>query len=118
MKIFNLINDGGPMFMYPILALLILVVIIILKNVLRGIDKQTTISILSHLGTFSLAWGIFGLILGMISAFDAIEAMGDISPAIMAGGLKVGLLTPLFGLLVFMISRLGMVGLIWTGKSN
>jgi biopolymer transport protein ExbB len=39
----------------------------------------------------------------MISAFDSIEAAGDISPAVVAGGIKVALLTTVFGLVVAMI---------------
>jgi biopolymer transport protein ExbB len=39
----------------------------------------------------------------MIGAFDAIEAAGDISPSLVAGGIKVALLTTVFGLIVAMI---------------
>jgi biopolymer transport protein ExbB len=44
-----------------------------------------------------------GTVVGMIIAFDTIEAAGDISPAIVAGGMKVALLTTVFGLIVAMI---------------
>jgi biopolymer transport protein ExbB len=38
--------------------------------------------------------GFLGTVIGMVQAFDAIEAAGDISPTIVAGGIKVALLTP------------------------
>jgi biopolymer transport protein ExbB len=41
----------------------------------------------------------------MINAFDNIERVGDISPTIVAGGIKVALLTTVFGLLVAMIMQ-------------
>ena len=41
--------------------------------------------------------------IGMIGAFDAIEAAGDISPSLVAGGIKVALLTTVFGLIVAII---------------
>ena len=47
--------------------------------------------------------GFMGTVIGMIQAFDAIEAAGDISPSLVAGGIKVALLTTVFGLIVAMI---------------
>ena len=47
--------------------------------------------------------GFMGTVIGMIGAFDAIEAAGDISPGLVAGGIKVALLTTVFGLIVAMI---------------
>ncbi len=49
--------------------------------------------------------GFFGTIIGMVAAFDRIEQVGDISPTIVAGGIKVALITTLFGLLVAMIMQ-------------
>jgi biopolymer transport protein ExbB len=42
----------------------------------------------------------------MIVAFDKIEAVGDISPTVVAGGIKVALLTTVFGLVVAIILQL------------
>lgn len=47
--------------------------------------------------------GFMGTVIGMIDAFDAIEAAGDISPSLVAGGIKVALLTTVFGLITAMI---------------
>lgn len=47
--------------------------------------------------------GFMGTVIGMISAFDAIEAAGDISPSLVAGGIKVALLTTVFGLITAII---------------
>ena len=47
--------------------------------------------------------GFMGTVIGMIDAFDAIEAAGDISPSLVAGGIKKALLTTVFGLIVAMI---------------
>ena len=47
--------------------------------------------------------GFMGTVIGMIGAFDAIEANNNISPALVAGGIKVALLTTVFGLIVAMI---------------
>ncbi len=47
--------------------------------------------------------GFMGTVIGMIQAFDTIKAAGDISPALVAGGISVALITTLFGLIVAMI---------------
>ena len=47
-----------------------------------------------------------GTVIGMIGALDAIEAVGDISPSLVAGGIKVALLTTVFGLIVAMILQI------------
>ena len=50
--------------------------------------------------------GFMGTVIGMIGAFDAIEAAGDISPSLVAGGIKVALLTTVAGLIVAIILQL------------
>ena len=47
--------------------------------------------------------GFMGTVVGMIAAFDAIQAAGDISPTLVAGGIKVALLTTLMGLIAAVI---------------
>jgi biopolymer transport protein ExbB len=50
--------------------------------------------------------GFLGTVIGMIQAFDKIEAVGDISPTVVASGIKVALLTTVFGLVVAIILQL------------
>ena len=50
--------------------------------------------------------GFMGSVVGMIGAFDQIQAAGDISPTIVAGGIKVALLTTLMGLIAAVILQL------------
>jgi len=47
--------------------------------------------------------GFLGTVVGMVQAFDAIERAGDISPTVVAGGMKVALLTTVFGLIVAIV---------------
>ncbi len=50
--------------------------------------------------------GFMGTVIGMIQAFDTIEVVGDISPSVVAGGIKVALLTTVFGLIVAIILQI------------
>jgi biopolymer transport protein ExbB len=52
------------------------------------------------------SFGFLGTVIGMVGAFDAIEAAGDISPTVVAGGMKVALLTTVFGLIVAIILQI------------
>ncbi|WP_345273964.1 MotA/TolQ/ExbB proton channel family protein [Flaviramulus aquimarinus] len=50
--------------------------------------------------------GFMGTVIGMIQAFDKIEAAGDMQPSLVAGGIKVALLTTVFGLVVAIILQI------------
>lgn len=50
--------------------------------------------------------GFMGTVIGMIQAFDKIQQVGDISATIVAGGIKVALLTTVFGLIVAIILQI------------
>jgi len=47
--------------------------------------------------------GFLGTIIGMVQAFDNIQRVGDISPTVVAGGMKLALITTIFGLMVAMV---------------
>jgi len=69
-----------------------------------GLDKNITwISLCIALAPML---GFMGTVIGMIEAFDKIQQVGDISATVVAGGIKVALLTTVFGLIVAMILQL------------
>ena len=47
--------------------------------------------------------GFIGTVVGMVMAFDDIQQAGDISPTVVAGGMKVALITTIFGLIVALV---------------
>lgn len=47
--------------------------------------------------------GFLGTVIGMVQAFDKIQMVNDLSPAVVAGGMKVALITTIFGLIVALI---------------
>ena len=50
--------------------------------------------------------GFMGTVIGMIDAFDAIAAAGDVSPSLVAGGIKVALITTVSGLIVAILLQI------------
>jgi len=103
------LNEGGPVFMYISLILLIVIIALLIRAFLKPAARQKTITVVSSISLFVLVWGFLGQMIGLITAFDAIEAAGDISPSMLAGGLKIAILSPLFGMVVFLIARIGII---------
>ena len=68
---------------------------------------------IKSLGLFTMICGIFGQLHGLTQAFGAIEIAGDISPAIIAGGLKISMYSTLYGMGIYLLSIL-----IWLGLDN
>ena len=111
--LFNRFMEGGALFMSLILICLLISIYFIVKSILN-IKTNIEISkkMLKHIsdsGTLGLALGVMGAFLGLITAFDALEASGEAEPSIVAGGLKVALLSPLFGLFTFSVSKLAIL---------
>lgn len=103
------LNEGGPLFMYTTLFLLIVIVALLIRGFIKPEARPKTITLVSSISLFVLVWGFLGQMIGLITAFDAIEAAGDISPSMLAGGLKIAILSPLFGMVVFLIARIGII---------
>ena len=111
--LFNRFIEGGALFMSLILICLLISIYFTVKSILN-IKTNIEISkkMLKHIsdsGTLGLALGVMGAFLGLITAFDALEASGAAEPSILAGGLKVALLSPLFGLFTFSVSKLAIL---------
>ena len=111
--LFNRFLEGGALFMSLILFCLLISIYFTAKSVLN-IKNNIEVSrkMLKHINdtaVLALAVGVMSAFIGLISAFDVLEASGGAEPAIIAGGLKIALLSPLFGLFTFCISKLAIL---------
>jgi biopolymer transport protein ExbB/TolQ len=104
---------GGISFMLPIYLMWIAVIILSVKFLINYFSKNKDLqklakqnSLILFLGSFAFLFGLLGQILGLYGALQAIQSAGDISPAIMAGGLRVSLIAPLYGLVLLVISSI------------
>ena len=57
-----------------------------------------------EIGIGALVFAIFGTLAGLAQVFDAIQMFGDISPAVICGGLKVTLIPTFYGFIVYFVS--------------
>jgi hypothetical protein len=104
---------GGMLFMTVLSISLTIIIAVSILNIMRlgkgsyNSEKQSLIiSDIKAIGIFAIVWGIFGQSIGLFSALQAIEAAGDISPAMIFGGLKVSMITTLYGTFIFLLSWL------------
>jgi biopolymer transport protein ExbB/TolQ len=114
MTMANLFYMGGALFM-GILTSLLVVMLAVSIYFLLGIssgkarDKSNfrhQLTYIKSVGLFTMITGILGQLIGLMQAFKAIEQVNDISPAILAGGLKVSMITTLYGILIYLLSIL------------
>ena len=57
-----------------------------------------------EIGIGALVYAVFGTLLGLSQVFDVIQMFGDISPAVICGGLKVTLIPTFYGFIVYFVS--------------
>ena len=114
----NILNDGGPVFMYSNLIILIVCIVLVIMAFLKEDKRKKMTELVKHLSLLGLVWGFLGFFIGMIQSFDAISAANDIAPGVLAGGLKIGLLSPSMGMFVFLVSRIGIILLTLTKQKQ
>ncbi|MFC4632358.1 MotA/TolQ/ExbB proton channel family protein [Dokdonia ponticola] len=116
MLLVGFIQEGGPLFMIPLVLLMVVIVVLFVMGLIGKKRAQHANQLIGHLSLFAMMWGFLGSTIGLIAAFDAIEGIGKVSQPMFAGGLKVALLTTVFGLITFLIGRVAM--LVLTIKSQ
>jgi len=103
---------GGSLFMSILTILLVIIVAVAIYFAItissgKASDKESfryQLRYVKSLGLFTMITGILGQMIGLFSTFIAIEGAGDISPAMIAGGLKISMITSLTGVVIFLIS--------------
>uniref|UniRef100_UPI003217C165 MotA/TolQ/ExbB proton channel family protein n=1 Tax=uncultured Draconibacterium sp. TaxID=1573823 RepID=UPI003217C165 len=115
-KVLDKMTEGGPAFTYIILIAFIVIIALFVRGVIIKGDKYKTIELIKSVSWFAVAWGFLGRTFGLILIFDKVQAAGDVAPSIFAEGLKIALISPLFGILVFALARLGILVLIGLQK--
>lgn len=92
----NLFFEGGILFMSVISFFLLM----------TGVSFYTHSEKLKTYGNLGLVSGLLGSFIGLYSAFNFIQQAGNVSPSVLAGGLRVALICSIYGIIVYVISRL------------
>lgn len=110
----NLFFMGGPLFMSILTILFVLMTVWIVYHLVvfmskTDVTKEKALRQLKYgrsVGLFAAITGITGQLVGLYYAFSAIEEAADISPAMVFGGIKVSMITTLYGIIIFLFSLL------------
>ncbi|HMB91856.1 MAG TPA: MotA/TolQ/ExbB proton channel family protein [Rhodothermales bacterium] len=105
------INAGGP-FMWPLVLIALVLMGLSIKKAIdlfqrtdqSAEDLKKGLQAIWQLGLFCFFWGLLSQAVGLYQMLSAVEAAGDVSPALLAGGLKVSLIAPIFGLIILVVS--------------
>ena len=104
---------GGPLFMGVLTLLFVLIVAWTIYYVLAykkdGSNKLfylQRIKYVKSIGLFAVVFGIFGQLIGLYSAFSIITEVQNISPSLFFQGMKVSMITTMYGMLIYLISIL------------
>tara|TARA_B100000941_G_scaffold120714_1_gene84864 strand:- start:163985 stop:164416 length:432 start_codon:yes stop_codon:yes gene_type:complete len=122
-KMVELFYMGGTLFMSILTIIFVAMIAVAVLNgipVIRGeiesAEGRAKIAYIKSVGLFALVIGILGQLIGLTDAFRAIEAAGDVAPSLVYGGLKISMITTLYGFMIYIISFLIWFGLSWKLK--
>ena len=104
---FRLFLEGGPWFM-SILTILLVAIFFAAWKAPRWVKE---------IGSIARALGFFSLLLGLRQMFDALQEIGDsreavtsvfdlVSPNVLFGGLKVAMIPVIYGIIIYIVSRI------------
>ena len=113
--VFKHFYEGGPGFMSLVYLMWIVVIIMTVRIIYDLVKKKKTTGklkkeneVILFTGSFAFLLGVLGQVIGLFQALGVMETVKDISPSMLAGGLRVSFIAPLYGLALFVIS-----GLLW-----
>ena len=101
--------------MIPIFIMWVVVIILAVRfliqfkkgeNSMKQLTRQN--EIILFIGSFAFLFGVLGQVIGLFGAFEIIQNVGEMSPSLIAGGLKISSIAPIYGLVLFLVS-----GVIW-----
>lgn len=101
----DLLVAGNLAFTVPLLLIAVAVLTVVVRTALairshRG-DANAGMQTLFHLGLFAFVFGLVSQGISLYQMMGAIQELGSVSPAIVAGGLRVSFIVPLFGVYIF-----------------
>ena len=107
----DLFYEGGTLFMGLLTILFLLIVVQAVRTRLRftggSLDVETARRMMSYvrsLGILAFVVGVLGQLIGLFQAFEAIQDAGGVSPNMLIGGIRVTLITTIYGTLILVVS--------------
>ena len=105
---------GGPQFMGALTVLFVITTAWIVYHFLRGYyskqaNQEKILKMIEYgksMGLFTMIVGFLGQMVGFIAMFEAIEQVSNVDPKLVYGGIKVTMICPIYGMLIFLFTLL------------
>jgi Na+-driven multidrug efflux pump len=121
-SIAELHNDGGPIFMIPLSILLTINIGLVIYSVFRLFQKRDVskfVEAVRQIGVLAAAFGAACTILGLFQAFSWLASHEEGSSfQVIMGGMRVAVITAMYGLFIFCLSFLSYIILKLTSKNS
>lgn len=102
--------------MIPLCIIFLSVLFMLGTAFIKGSISVKRKELIASISLFALVWGVLGQVIGLIGGLKMLEKVSSISPSVLAGGLSISLYSVAFGLIIYLIARLGIILFIWTSK--
>ncbi len=120
-SITELHNDGGIVFMVPLSILLTINIGLIIYSIFRLSQKRDVskfVEAVRQIGVLAAAFGAASTILGLFQAFGALSRGNQVWPfQVIMGGMRVAVITAMYGLFIFCLSLLSYIILKLSSKN-
>jgi hypothetical protein len=122
-SLLDLHTTGGTIWMTPLSLLLAINVGLLIYVIIARVQNKTLstrwVEAIKQVGLLAAVWGAFSTIIGFFQAFGALEEIKEMLPfQVIMGGMKVALITVLYGLLIYCLSLVAFIILQLTAPKN
>jgi hypothetical protein len=108
------ITNGDPLFIIPLIIIFIITIILLIKSIKNNTQKNR--ELVKQISLFALVFGFGCLFYALFWIFEVVAIANDASPGILAIGFKYSIIPTIIGMTIFLIARLGVIGLILKEK--
>lgn len=115
--------DGGPIFMIPLSLMLIVIIGLVIYSILGLVKKKSLVTkyveAIKQIGAMAAVFGALSTLIGLMQAFNYLENSTEVTPfQVIMGGMKVAIVTALYGLFIFFVSMLAYIIFKLTAKNS
>ncbi len=113
--------DGGPIFMIPLSLMLLINIGLVIYSIL-GLKKKTLmpkyVEAIKQIGALAAVFGALCTLIGLMQAFNWLETHNEgASFQVIMGGMKVAIITAMYGLFIFFVSMFAYIILKLSAKN-
>lgn len=106
--------EGGLEYMAPLsimfIANLALIGYAFYVRYAKHSDPRKLSQAIHHVSLLALVWGVLGTVIGLFHAFGSLAQAEETLPFnVIMGGLRVAMITAIYGMIIFVISRIGLI---------